>query len=341
MEQLQAIRVRQAKIKRWLTQGGIVLLLVFLPLWVGPYILSIFIFIGIYSLVAMGLCLLLGYAGQISLGQNAFCGIGAYTSAILCVRYNLSPWLAIVCGATLSGVIAYILGKRILSLHGIVLALVTAAISLIFLDIFIKWKSMTGGFDGLGGIPRLSIGGFILDQDVHYYYLILIVVLLLFMIGQNVVKSRMGREMRAMNIGSGGSEVAAQSLGIDIAELKTFAFVLAAVYASIAGSIYAHYVTYINPEPFSIWMAILVLMMVVIGGESSLWGGIIGATVIISLRELVSHVIHIIAPNAPAGYETVIFGVTFLLVLVFLPGGLVSIPIKIRQLFLKKPVAGT
>ena len=83
------------------------------------------------------------------------------------------------------------------------------------------------------------------------------------------------------------------------------------------------------------------LMMVVIGGESSLWGGIIGATVIISLRELVSHVIHIIAPNAPAGYETVIFGVTFLLVLVFLPGGLVSIPIKIRQLFLKKPAAGT
>lgn len=307
-----------------------------LPPLLKGYVVSIFIFVGIYSIVAIGLGLLLGWAGQISMGHGAFMGIGAYTSGVLSFRYGISPWLGIICGMVITGSIAYAIGKAILHFRGHVLGVVTCALGLIFYSLFGEMDFITGGYDGFSRIPRLSIGGFVFVKDIHFFYLLLVIFSILFVVASNIAKSKIGNEFRTIDLHRGGSEVAAETLGINIGKIKTQAFVLSAVYASIGGSLYAHYVTHLDPTPFSLWTGFMMIIIVVIGGARSLWGPVLGAAFYFGLKELISVVIPTTQSAALAGIEVILFSLFFILALLFSPDGLVQIPTVLRQFWVER-----
>ena len=163
-----------------------------------------------------------------------------------------------------------------------------------------------------------------MNKDFHYYYLLLVAISFAFFLARNLLRSEIGREMRAVDLFTGGSEIASSALGVNIGRLKTKIFVIASIYAAVAGSIYAHYMTHIHPQPFDISSSLLFLTMIVIGGIKSLWGGIIGAIFYSGSRELISYFM-----GGATGWDLIVYALVFLLVLMFLPEGLISFPQKI------------
>ena len=324
------------KYRKWIPLVLFGLILCVLPVWLSPYLISILIFIGIYAIASLGLGVLIGYAGQLSLGHNAFYGLGAYTSAILSFRYGISPWLGILSGMVLTGTVAYLIGKPVLKFRGHMLAIVTIAMGLIFWGLFGEMDFITGGYEGFSRVPRLSIGRFTFTKDIHFYYLVLIILAIVFKITSNIAKSKVGSEFRTIDLSGGGSEIAAEALGINIGKIKNQAFVLSAVYTSISGSLYVHYITHIDPSPFSLWVAFLLVIMVVIGGVRSHWGPIIGAVFYVGLKELISYLIPVSQSVALAGLEIIIFSLLFILVLLLFPNGLVQLPTVLSQYRIRK-----
>ena len=294
------------------------------------YYLTIGNFIGIYAIVAMGLALLIGYAGQVSMAQAAFFGIGAFTSAVLTTKLGFNPWLALVLGPLLAASIAGIVGIPLLKLEGHVLAVATLALSIVIYTLFVQLRPITGGYDGIGGIPRLAIGGFVFKSDFSYYYLIWAFVLIIFVLSSNIINSRVGRALRSIHRFFGGSETAAESLGVSPTKYKVQVFMLSAAWASIAGSLYAHWITFVNPEPFGIFISILMLIIVTIGGMGSLWGAIIGSCVIVISGELFRELVPRLRPGASGEMEMIAYGVILILILLFMPRGLVSAPALIK-----------
>ena len=290
------------------------------------YYITIGNFIGIYAIVAIGLALLIGYAGQVSMAQAAFFGIGGYTSAILTTQFSFNPWLALVLGALLAVGVAGIIGIPLLKLEGHVLAVSTLALSIVVYTLFIELRPITGGYDGIGGIPCLSIGSLVFKSDFSYYYLIWAFVLLLFVLSSNIVNSRVGRALRSIHRFFGGSEMAAESLGISPTKYKVQIFMVSAAWASVAGSLYAHWITFVNPEPFGIIISILMLIMVTIGGMGSLWGAIIGPCVIVISGELFRELVPRLVPGAVGEMEAIAYGLILILILIFMPRGLASAP---------------
>jgi branched-chain amino acid transport system permease protein len=282
--------------------------------------------IGIYSILAMGICLLMGYAGQISLGQAAFFGIAAYTSALLSTKFGLSPWLGLLGGMVLTGAIAYIVGRPLLGLPGHMLGAATFTIAIICSSLFVEMDFLTGGWPGIGNIPHFSIGGFVFSQDIHNFYFVWVIVLIVFLASWNLVNSKTGRALRSLHRFFGGSEIAAITLGVNAAKLKTLVFVISAVYCAIAGSLYAHYVTHVTPDPFEPTISLMIINMVVIGGMRSLWGALVGAIFYIGIKEVISLVTQNLAPGASAEYEIIAFALLFLIMLRFAPQGLVQLP---------------
>ncbi len=309
----------------------LVLFLILVPTWGGAYVMGALTLIGIYSIIAIGICLLMGYAGQVSLGQTAFYGIGAYTSSVLAIRYDLSPWLGVIVGAVLAGIIAYIIGRPLLRLPGHMLAVATIAVSMIFYVLFVELDFITGGFQGLPGIPEFSIGNFVFIGDVSNYYLVWVVVFIVLIITANLVNSKTGRALRSLHRFFGGSETAAQTLGVHAAQLKALVFVIAAVYAAIAGSLYAHWITFISPSVFETWLSLMVILMAVVGGMGSLWGAVIGATFYVGMKEIITMITEKVAPGATAEYEVMAFAIIFLVMLRFAPKGFVQLPSVVRE----------
>lgn len=285
------------------------------------YYLSVLVIIGIHTTVAVGLCLLMGYAGQISLGHAGFYGLGAYASGILTSTYNISPWVAILAGAIVTGIIAYVMGIPIFRLKEHYLALATLGLGLIIHVIFVEEVELTGGPSGLSkSIPPLSIGNLVINTDSTFYFLVWAVALLAIIIANNVVHSRIGRALRSIH----GSEFAAQSLGVDTGKFKLQIFALSAVYASVAGSLYAHYITFISPSPFGLMTSIQFMVMAVVGGLASIWGPIFGVTAITLLTEGLKTYVPLIYPQAGGEYEIVVFGLLLVVIMIFLPEGLTS-----------------
>ncbi|MFC1938503.1 branched-chain amino acid ABC transporter permease [Chloroflexota bacterium] len=233
---------------KWIAIGAFTIVLLSLPHLIGAYITSIFVFILMYSPILMGLALLVGWGGQFSLGQATFFGLGAYISTLLSIQFGISPWLTLVLSAALTGGFAYLLGRPLLSVPGPTIAAVTFGCGWVFWALVSRLE-ITGGHDGISGIPRFSIGSFVLNQDYHLYYLLLVVVCIIFLLNKNLVNSKLGKETRAMDTFTGGSILAAKSLAVDTGKIRTQLFALAATYAAIAGSIYAHYITHIHPHP--------------------------------------------------------------------------------------------
>lgn len=295
-------------LNRWVAFGVIVLGLA--AVLDNDYYYTLLNFIGIHTLLVVGLNLLLGYAGQISLGHAAFFGLGAYTSGILTATCGVNPWLALVAGLAVSGTAAFLIGIPALKLRGYYLAMATLGFGIIVYIILNEAQGLTGGPSGLTGIPSLSLAGFPLNTSRRLYLLIWITLGVILALSANLVDSRTGRALRALH----DREAAAESLGVNTFRLKLKIFVWSALYASLAGSFYAHTLNFIAPSSFTFMFSIKLVTMVVLGGMASIWGSLLGAGVLTVLPEMLV-VFH--------DFEVVIFGAILMVVMIFLPRGLV------------------
>ncbi len=261
-------------------------------------------------LVVVGLNLLMGYAGQISLGHAAFFGLGAYFSAVLTTTYGFPAWPTILLAMVLTGTAAYAIGIPTLKLEGHYLVMATLGFNVIVSIVMTQLEPVTGGPSGFSGIPRLQVGGWAFDSDRKVYFLLWAVAIGSLLLSLNLIHSRAGRAMAALN----QNEVAARCSGIDTDGYKVKIFVLSAVLASLAGSLYAHYITFISPGTFSFFYSLQVVTMVLVGGMGSIWGSVFGALLLTLLPEFL---------HAVKEYNVLVYGLILTLVLVFFPHGLV------------------
>lgn len=276
----------------------------------GNYYFTLFNLIGLHAMVVVGLNLLLGYAGQISLGHAAFFGLGAYTSGILTTTYQVNPLLALLAGLLVTGLVALAVGIPALKLKGYYLGMATLGFGIIVVIILRELDWLTGGPSGLIGIPDLTLGPWTVASAGAKFILIWTVTGLLLLLSLNIVDSRIGRALRALH----DSETAALAMGINTQRLKLLIFIVSALYASLAGSLLAHTVNFIAPASFDFMFSIKLVTMVVVGGMASIWGSLLGAATLTVLPELLA-VFH--------DLEIVIFGLILMVVMIFLPRGLV------------------
>jgi branched-chain amino acid transport system permease protein len=280
-----------------------------IPLYLSnSYYLSVLAFMATRFMMALGLSLLLGQAGQVSLGQAAFVGIGAYGAAILTTRLGVNPWLAMASAALLAAVIAGLVGMPTLKLKGHYLAMATLGINEIVYILLVQLKGLTNGTDGITGIPSLSIGGLDFGSPKAYHLLVWGVGLVMLRFSLNLTTSRVGRSLRALR----RSEPAAESLGVDTSYRKVQIFMLAAVFASIAGSFDAYYVHFISPESYNIGFSIILVTGVIIGGLRSVWGALWGSIVIVILPEMLKRV--------DEDVTNLVFGVLLIVIMIFSGG---------------------
>ncbi|MGM0655395.1 MAG: branched-chain amino acid ABC transporter permease [Thermodesulfobacteriota bacterium] len=275
----------------------------------NTYYLQIMTFIGINTLLALGLNMLMGYTGQVSLGHAAFYGIGAYTTAILSGTYGMNPWLALVCAVAAAVLIAFIVGLPTLRLSGYYLAMGTLGFGMIVNIVLREWAGVTGGASGFVGIPMLEAGALVFMSGASYYFLVWGIVFAAMIICRRLLASRTGRALRAIHDG----ENAAVAIGINTHFLKLEIFMFSAALGAVAGFLYAHFVLFISPESFGFMFSIKIVTMVVIGGMASVWGALLGAAVLTLLPEVL---------HGFAEYEMIVFGLILMVVMIFMPQGL-------------------
>ena len=288
-----------------------VCLVIFPFIVTNTYYISTMVFVGINGIIAIGLSLLMGYAGQISIGHAAFFGLGAYTSAVLTAKLGFHPWGAFFMGILLSSCVALIIGIPSLKLKGHYLAMATLGFGEITYIVFNELTDITGGPSGIGGIPKISLAGYTMNTDIKYYFFVWAFLLLILTLSLNLIHSRIGRALRSIH----DSEVAANAMGVNTSKLKIQVFMISAVFGSVAGSLYTHYVTFVSPSSFGLFFSILLVMMVVIGGMHSVWGALIGATLLTILPEFL---------RALKDFEIFVYGAVLLLIMIFLPRGLIG-----------------
>lgn len=321
--------------RRWLSYAIFAVLLAIMPIAFSatPFLtVSLAVQMMLLAIAGLGLVLLMGFAGQISIGQAAFYGIGAYSSAILTTDLGVSPILALVAGAVISGLVAWIVGRYIFRVRGHYLALATLAFGLA-LGHLAQQLTITGGNAGIVGIPRLALGSFVLTSDWQYYYLAAVVLLVVTIMIDNLVRSHIGRGLVAL----GDSEPAASAIGIHIAQRKQLVFVIAAVLASIAGSLYAYWVTYVDYNTMDLLLSIQLLIVAMVGGLRSVWGAVVGAVFVIGIGQMSQELLPIMFPNAGGQFEIAAYGIGLILALMFLPTGIVGgIESLYRRLVVRK-----
>ena len=289
--------------------------LVIAVLWVLPFVLpnsyymDLAIRMSINAIIVIGLNLLIGFAGQISLGHAGFLGIGAYASAVLPTHFGFHPLLAMAAGAAATAVIASVVAKPIFKLKGNYLAMATLGLGIIINIALRNEAQWTGGPDGMA-VPAFALFGFELNSDKQWYWVVAALLVISVWASLNLIDSPFGRALRALH----GSEVVSQVVGVNIVRYKVSIFVLSAVFASLMGSITAHYIGFVTPNFADFFHSIELVTMVVVGGMASVFGSIIGAVLLTAL------------PQALAtfeGWETVVFGSVLMLCMIFLPKGLV------------------
>ncbi len=320
------------------------LFILFVTLTIVPLIINndyytgILVFAAINCMACIGLCLLMGYAGQISLGHAAFIGIGAYVSGYFTVRLGWNPWLAMGMGVLGSVITALFIGVPSLKLKGHYLAMATLGFGSILHIISVAAVDITGGPEGLNDIPYLNLFGLILDSDTKFFYFSWSGVIIGLYMALNLIHSRTGRGLRSIH----GSEDAAESLGVDTSTYKIKIFILSAIYSSISGSLYAHYVNYIDPGPFDIEHSVLLVTMVAVGGMHSIWGAVTGSILLTLLPEFLSSwtsLFQKFGVEYKPDYDTIIYGSILLVIMLFLPEGLFG-GMKESVKFVKKKIVG-
>lgn len=308
--------------KRELIKFGLFALCVLLAplLFKGGYLLNVLVFVGIHTLLAVALNLLLGYAGQISLGHAGFFGLGAYLSGVLTATFGWNPWVTMLVAALVVGGMAFLIGFPVLKLKGHYLAMATLGLGIIIYIVFQEWVAVTGGPSGLSGIPNLTLGPLVFDSDLKNYYLVWAFVLLFVLLSVNLANSRIGRAFRAIH----DSEIAARVMGVNARMLKVQVFALSALICSVAGSLYAHVMTFVAPASFGFNISVELLTMVVIGGLGSIYGSFLGALLLTLLPEFLRFM---------HDYDIVFYGGLLMVMTIFMPGGLVrGIPALFRRI---------
>lgn len=297
---------------RFALVGVIVMAWIGLPAGLSDSLLTLFSLGMVYLLEALGLSLLFGYAGQISLAQAGFAGVGAYTSAYLTTRVGAPVIIASLAGIALPTMIAYVIGRPVLRLRGYYLAMATAAITLIATAVMNNWTAVTNGFTGISGIPPLSLFGFSFDTPRRAFYLASAIVLVTLALTRRLTRSSYGRGLRIIR----ESEVAAEASGLNVPRLKAEVFAISAALGGLGGVMYAHIVAYVSPDTFAISQSLNLLLIIVVGGLGSMWGAAIGAVVLTVLTQELS------------GFQTsatLIFGLLVIAAMVFAPEGLYGV----------------
>ncbi len=308
----------------WYVMLGLVI--VALPAVVDEYFLSQFTFVAIYGVAGVGLMLLSGYTGQISLGHAAFLGAGAYTEAIL-QSHGVSFFVSFPLSTFVAGLLGLLVGLPALRLTGIYLAIATLAFAFIVEEVLVRWESLTRGNYGII-VESLQIGSVAIDTEWKFYYVCVAILAAVTLGAINLLRSRTGRAMTAIR----DSEIAAQSLGVNSAKYKTIAFVISAALTGMAGALYAHRILFISPEQFTILVSVELLVLVVVGGLGSLHGAIFGAVFIIMLPQAIVVAKDILGFSAvtQAGLDAGLYGLMLVLFMLFEPQGIYGRWLKIK-----------
>ena len=297
---------RNAYFGLFIVVGILVVLPFLLP---NSFYLDLVIRMAINAVIVLGLNLLIGFAGQISLGHAGFLGLGAYASAVLPTHFGWHPVLALVAGAAAAGLLAALVARPIFKLKGHYLAMATLGLGIILNIALRNEAAWTGGPDGMPVLP-MALFGFELSNDKQWYWVVALLLSVSVWASLNLIDSPFGRALRALH----GSEVASQVVGVDVVRYKVAIFVMSAVFASVMGSVTAHYVGFVTPNLADFFHSIELVTMVVIGGMASVYGSLVGAVLLTAL------------PQALAtfeGWETVAFGSILMACMVFMPKGLV------------------
>ncbi|MDN7718983.1 branched-chain amino acid ABC transporter ATP-binding protein/permease [Burkholderia gladioli] len=276
---------------------------------VPEYWVTLLNYIGLYSIVAIGLVLLTGVGGMTSFGQAAFVGIGAYATALLSTGYGLSPWLGLIAGVIVTAVVALVLGAVTMRLSGHFLPLGTIAWGLALFYLFGNLE-LLGKYDGINGIPALRVFGITLDTGRSLYYLIWLVVIAAIVSVRNLLNSRPGRAIRALR----GGGVMAEAMGVNTAWMRVLIFVYAAVLASVSGFLYAHLQRAVNPTPFGLNHGIEFLFMAVVGGVAHVWGAVLGAAILTVLQDWLQSLLPRLL-GQDGNFEIIVFGVVMVVLL--------------------------
>jgi branched-chain amino acid transport system permease protein len=301
-------------------QAGLTVLvaLIMASLVRNPYYIGILTFFGINAIITIGLSLLMGYAGQISLGQAAFFGIGAYTTGILTTRFGMPIAFSLLFSILFTVSIAFIVGIPTLRLRGHYLAMATLGLGEIVHIVFNELLTLTGGPSGFGNIPLIKIFGIELDNDTKYFIFVWLIAAFVLFLSLNIINSRIGRALKAIH----KEEKTAATLGVNTAMLKLYIFVISAGFASLAGFLYAHYITFLSPGTFSLGFSILLVTMVAVGGMEHIWGAIIGTAVLTILPEYLRFF---------KDFDILIYGVILMSIMLLRPEGLYGIKIRLPR----------
>jgi branched-chain amino acid transport system permease protein len=282
------------------------------------YFLHILIIAGIYIILTLSLNLIVGYTGLAALGHIAFACVGAYTSSLLALNYGISPWVGLLVGAFVASLLGLIIGFPSMRLKGDYLALATFGFGVIVYSISKNWVDLTRGPMGLPGIPKFTVFGFELQPVWSYLILVLVFVFLTAFVINRLVDSPFGRILKSIR----DDEIVSLSIGKNVNKYKLFVFVIGAFFAGIAGSLYAHYITFIDPSSFTVMESIAVLLMVVFGGMGSIKGSFIGALVLVIFPEMLRFLG--MPSSVAAPLRQMIYGLLLIILMVKRPQGIIG-----------------
>jgi branched-chain amino acid transport system permease protein len=312
----------------------IVALFAIFPLLASDYVVGLATLCGIAAIGAIGLNILTGFTGQISIGVGAFLGVGGYTSAILTTKLGMSFWLAMPVAGIVTALIGALFGIPSLRLKGLYLAIATLAAQVIILFVISRWDAVTGGTAGLV-LSRPQIGSFAFTSETSYYYLMFFILLATIIFSLNLFRTRVGRAFIAVR----DRDIAAEVMGIDLFKYKVLAFSISSFFVGVAGALLGHYTMIVSPELYSISVSIEYLAIILVGGLGSVFGSIYGAVFITLMPVVLRSVTDLLSGTFPGlgevlvGVKEVVFGLIIILFLIYEPEGLDKIWRNIKDYF--------
>lgn len=314
---------------------GLLLLFGVIPFISSPFLLYVLNTMGIYAISAVGLNLLIGYTGQISLGHGAFFGVGAYSAAILATKTGFPFIIAVPAAGLLTAGVGIIFGLPSARLKHLYLLIATLAGQFIIEYVLLQWESLTEGVNGIV-VANTTLFGLDLGNDRTFYYVIFVSFAVLTWIAVNLVRTRYGRAFVAIR----DNDRAAEGMGIPIFPYKLLSFAISSFYAGIGGALYAYYMISITPEPFNLWLSIEFIAMIIIGGLGNIPGSAFGTVFIVALNELLSHITEYLMNVGATGVAITlaplrefVFGLAIVLFIIFEPKGLAEVWRIVRSSF--------
>lgn len=325
-----------AFVKFWLLLFCLFLLI--FPFAASRYLIYLANLSGIAIIGALGINLLTGYTGQVSLGHAAFLAIGAYTAAILSSRFGIPFWILLPLSGISAAISGLLIGIPSLRLRGLYLVITTLAFQFIVEHVIYRWESLTYGDNGIA-LATPELAGLMLDSDRRFYYLVIVVVVLSVMTIKNITRARVGRAFQAIR----DRDITAETMGINLTNYKLLAFTVSSFYAGMAGALYAYYMAYISPDHFSLMVSIHYVAMIIVGGMGSVLGSIFGAIFITLLPEVLGVFTRMAGEFFPASISRfgdvkgIVYGLVIVGFLIYQPSGLHGSWVKLKAYFKTYP----